>query len=187
MKEAESKMLGFWIYLMTDLVIFAVLFASFLVLRNATFGGITAQEIVKLPAVLAETLLLLTSSFTCSLAILAIHRRKRKGTIFWFLVTFLLGASFLGIEIAEFRELIRGNHAWNQSALLSSFFTLVGTHGLHISMGLLWIAIVVVEFCLRGLTEHGASRAFRLASFWHFLDVVWVALFTVVYGIQRGI
>src|SRR5690242_404847 len=98
-------MLGFWAYLMTDLVIFAVLFASFLVLHTQTFGGITAKEIVKLPAVLAETLLLLTSSFTCSLATLAIHRHARNWAVFWFLGTFLLGASFLCIEIAEFAEL----------------------------------------------------------------------------------
>ncbi len=128
---------------MTDLVIFAVLFAAFIVLRDNTFGGPSGQELFHLPFAFAETLILLTSSFTCSLATLAVHRKQKNSAIFWFIVTFLLGVSFLYLEISEFSEFIDKGASWQRSAFLSSFFTLVGTHGFHISIGLLWMIVTM--------------------------------------------
>lgn len=180
--EEDIKIFGFWVYLMTDLVIFAVLFAAYLVLRDNTFGGPGGHELFSLSSALAETLLLLTSSFTCSLATLAVLRKQKNQVVFWLLLTGVLGLSFLYIEIAEFTEFVRMGASWQRSAFLSSFFTLVGTHGLHISIGLLWMGTAIVRIKSRGLSAHGVSQIFRMAFFWHFLDIVWVFIFTVVYG-----
>lgn len=180
---SDTKIFGFWVYLMTDLIIFAVLFACFIVLHGNTFNGPTAKELFHLPTALAETLFLLTSSFTCSLGMLAISRQQKKWAIVWFIVTFLLGAAFLYIEISEFSEFLAKGASWKRSAFLSSFFTLVGTHGLHISIGLLWMVVMMFRIALRPLTEHSVSRIFRMALFWHFLDFVWIFIFTTVYGI----
>lgn len=178
----DVKIFGFWVYLMTDLVIFAVLFAAFLVLRNNTFSGPSGKELFELPSALAETLILLTSSFTCALAALAVQREQKKLSLFWFLVTFLLGVSFLWIELAEFSHFIHLGASWQRSAFLSSFFTLVGAHGFHISIGLLWMAVSMVLIALRPLSAAHVSKIYRMAFFWHFLDIVWVFIFTVVYG-----
>lgn len=182
-KVSDTKIFGFWVYLMTDLVIFAVLFACFIVLRGNTFAGPTAKELFYLPSALAETLILLTSSFTCALGMLALHHRYKNWAILWFIVTFLLGAAFLYIEIAEFIDLAERGANWQRSAFLSSFFTLVGTHGFHISIGLLWMVVCMFRIALCPLVEHSVSRIFRMALFWHFLDFVWIFIFTVVYGI----
>ncbi|MGC1879358.1 MAG: cytochrome o ubiquinol oxidase subunit III [Rhabdochlamydiaceae bacterium] len=184
-EENDTKIFGFWVYLMTDLVIFAVLFATFIVLRDNTFGGPSGRELFDLPSALAETLLLLTSSFTCSLATLAVHRKQKNLAVFWFIVTFALGVSFLSIEISEFSKFIHEGADWRRSGFLSSFFTLVGTHGLHISVGLLWMIVAMSRLCFRELSPPDTSRIFRLAFFWHFLDVVWVFIFTVVYGLAK--
>jgi cytochrome o ubiquinol oxidase subunit 3 len=178
----DVKVFGFWIYLMTDLIIFAVLFACFLVLHANTFNGPSAKELFNFHSVLAETLILLTSSFTCSLGMYTVKRQLKKSALFWFLLTFLLGICFLGIEISEFMGLVKRGASWQRSAFLSSFFTLVGTHGFHIFIGLLWILIMLFRIVLRPLNEHSISRIFRMALFWHFLDLVWVFIFTVVYG-----
>lgn len=178
----DTKVFGFWVYLMTDLIIFAALFACFLVLHGNTFQGPTAKDLFHLPSVLAETLILLTSSFTCSLAMFAVHRHLKKWANIWFGITFLLGASFLFIEISEFRDFIERGAGPSRSAFLSSFFTLVGTHGFHISVGLLWMAVMMFRILLKPLDGHSISRIFRMALFWHFLDFVWIFIFTVVYG-----
>lgn len=178
----DIKMFGFWVYLMTDLVIFTVLFATFVILRNSTVGGPTGRELFNLNSALAETLILLTSSFTCALGALAVHRQQRKQTIFWFLITFALGASFLGIELTEFHQFASIGASWRRSGFLSAFFTLVGTHGFHISVGLLWMAVTMVNVGIRPFSPASTSRAYRMAFFWHFLDIVWVFIFTVVYG-----
>ncbi len=180
--EDDVKIFGFWLYLMTDLVIFAVLFAVYVVLRNNTFGGPSGYELFQLPSAFAQTLILLTSSFTCSLATFAIHRQQKKWAIFWFIITFLLGLSFLSLELKEFFEFSQEGATPQRSAFLSAFFTLVGTHGLHISIGLLWMIVALFQIGLRPLSAHHVSKIFRLAFFWHFLDVVWVFIFTVVYG-----
>ena len=180
----DTKVFGFWVYLMTDLVIFAVLFTTFVVLRNSTFGGPSGKELFHLSTVVAETLVLLTSSFTCSLATLALLRQQQKQAMFWFLVTFALGVSFLYFELSEFSKFIAEGASWKRSAFLSAFFTLVGTHGLHISLGLLWMGITIFRLALKPLTAFSASQMFRLAFFWHFLDVVWIFIFSVVYGME---
>lgn len=180
----DIKVFGFWIYLMTDLVIFAVLFACFVVLRNNTFGGPSGGELFELPSVIAETLILLTSSFTCSLGTLAIHREQKNKAIFWYAVTFLLGVAFLYIEISEFSKFVSEGASWQRSAFLSSFFTLVGTHGLHISIGLLWMVVAMFHIGFRSLSAPAVSQIVRMAFFWHFLDFVWIFIFTVVYGME---
>jgi cytochrome o ubiquinol oxidase subunit III len=181
-EETDSKVFGFWIYLMTDLVLFAVLFATYAVLRDSTFGGPSSRELFSVSFALKETIILLTSSFTCAVAMFAVHREQKKSAIFWFTVTFVLGASFLFLEISEFSKFVREGASWQRSAFLSSFFTLVGTHGFHISVGLLWMAVAMVRIGVRPLLAHSVSRILRMALFWHFLDFVWVFIFTVVYG-----
>ncbi len=178
----DIKVFGFWIYLMTDLIVFAVLFAAFAVLHGNTFGGPSGHDLFHLSTALKETLILLTSSFTCTLAMLAVHRQQKKPALFWFLVTFALGVSFLVLELSEFSGFIDKGATWNRSAFLSSFFTLVGTHGFHISIGLLWMAVAMFTIGFRPLVEHTISRILRMALFWHFLDFVWIFIFTTVYG-----
>ncbi|HEY4831237.1 MAG TPA: cytochrome o ubiquinol oxidase subunit III [Waddliaceae bacterium] len=180
--ESDTKVFGFWIYLMTDLVLFAVLFATFAVLRTSTFGGPSGRELFHLPSALAETLILLTSSFTCSLAMIAVHREQKKPAMFWFTVTFALGVAFLTIEVTEFSKFVEEGASWQRSAFLSAFFTLVGTHGLHIAVGLLWMIVIMFRLWLRPLLAPSISRIFRMALFWHFLDFVWIFIFTSVYG-----
>lgn len=181
-QQADSKtMLGFWMYLMTDCVLFATLFATFAVLRNNTVGGPGASELFSMPFVLAETLVLLTSSFTCGLGLLAAKGGNKKHMLLWFAITFALGAAFLSLELNEFVHLASEGNSWQRSGFLSSFFTLVGTHGLHITIGLLWMGTLVFQAVRRGFT-HGTLRRLTLFSlFWHFLDVVWIFIFTIVY------
>ncbi len=177
----ERTLLGFWIYLMTDLLSFGILFAAYAVLSGSTAGGPDAKELFSLPFVLTETLILLTSSFTVGLASIAVSNQSKKQTLFWFAITFLLGITFLGMEINEFNNLIGEGASWQRSAFLSSFFTLVGTHGLHITVGLLWMAISMVMIWKKGLTPFINSKLTRLSLFWHFLDIVWIFIFTIVY------
>lgn len=178
----DTKIFGFWVYLMTDLVIFAALFACFLVLHKNTFGGPTAKDLFDLSSALTETLILLSSSFTCSLGMIAIHRKAKVWAIIWFILTFALGVAFLILEISEFTDFVHKGASWRRSAFLSSFFTLVGTHGFHISIGLLWMVVMMFQIILRPLSIHSVSRIFCMALFWHFLDLVWIFIFTVVYG-----
>lgn len=186
--EADTKVFGFWVYLMTDLVIFAVLFACFIVLHENTFGGPSAKDLFHLPSVLAETLILLTSSFTCSLGMLAVHRKLKNWAIIWFMITFLLGIAFLYIEISEFADFVHRGASWQRSAFLSSFFTLVGTHGFHISIGLLWMVVMMFRIALRPLVENSVSRIFRMALFLalsglcldlYFYCCLWNRVFTI--------
>ena len=179
--DTSKSSLGFWIYLMTDCVLFATLFATFLVLRNNTFGGPGGGELFSLPFVLAETLLLLTSSFTCGLAILALRKRKIDMALLGFGLTLLLGITFLGLELYEFTQLANEGNSWQRSGFLSAFFTLVGAHGLHIASGLLWLSVLVVQIVRQGLTQTVFKRAVLFGLFWHFLDIVWIFIFTLVY------
>lgn len=181
-EEAQERtMLGFWIYLMTDLLSFAVLFAAYAVLSSNTAGGPDSKELFSLPFVLVETLILLTSSFTVGLATLAVNKNSKSQALFWFAVTFVLGAAFIGMELSEFSKLVAEGASWQRSAFLSSFFALVGTHGLHISVGLLWMFISMIMISKRGLNPFINSKLIRLSLFWHFLDVVWIFIFTIVY------
>jgi cytochrome o ubiquinol oxidase subunit 3 len=180
--ESEEKTLfGFWVYLMTDVVLFASLFATFAVLRNNTFGGPDAHELFNMPFILAETMILLTSSFTCGVAILAAYGKQKQQVLYWLGLTFLLGLAFLVLEISEFHKLAAEGNSWNRSAFLSSFFTLVGTHGAHITIGLVWMAVMMYRTFKRGLTAMNLKRLTMLSLFWHFLDVIWIFIFTIVY------
>lgn len=180
--EADNKSIfGFWVYLMTDCILFATLFATFAVLHNNTFGGPSAGELFSMPFVLTETMLLLVSSFTYGLAMLALRARQQRLMLWWLVVTFLLGAAFLGMELYEFSHLIHEGESWRRSGFLSAFFTLVGTHGLHITIGLLWIGVMFVRIMKDGITRDNTRRLTMLSLFWHFLDVVWIFIFTFVY------
>lgn len=172
---------GFWVYLMTDCILFASLFAAYAVLHNNTAGGVAGRDIFDMPFVLAETLILLTSSFACGLGMLAAYRRDRKAVFAWFGVTCILGASFLALELTEFHQLIQEGNSWRASAFLSSFFTLVGTHGLHITVGLLWMVTLLWQIWKRGFTHATMRRLTMLSLFWHFLDIVWIFIFSIVY------
>ena len=177
---------GFWVYLMTDLVLFATLFATYAVMQNSTFGGPSGKELFDMPFVLAETLILLTSSFTCGLGIIALRRQHNTGVLVWFAVTFLLGVAFLSLELTEFSQLIHEGNGWQRSGFLSAFFTLVGTHGLHIFVGLLWMSVLLVSVARQGLLEQTSNRLLLLGMFWHFLDVVWIFIYTIVYLMGVG-
>ena len=172
---------GFWVYLMTDCVLFATLFATFVVLRGNTFGGPAGGELFSLPYVLAETLILLTSSFTAGLATLAARGGDIRRLLGWLAVTFVLGAAFLGLEIYEFNQLYQEGNSWRRSAFLSAFFTLVGTHGAHIATGLLWVGLLMVRISRHGLDVNGWRRITMWALFWHFLDIIWIFIFSIVY------
>jgi cytochrome o ubiquinol oxidase subunit 3 len=172
---------GFWVYLMTDLIMFSVLFATYAVLQNSTFGGPSAHELFSLPLALTETLILLTSSFTCGLGVLAARAGNKHATLLGFGLTFLLGLAFLYLELSEFSHLIAEGHSWTNSAFLSAFFTLVGTHGLHIFSGLVWMAVTFFYLFRRGLTKSIVRKLTLLGIFWHFLDIVWIFIFTIVY------
>ena len=177
----EKKTLGFWIYLMTDCLLFATLFATFAVLRTATAGGPGGSELFDLNFVLLETMILLTSSFTVGLAILGSTRGYKKQTLFWLVITFALGAAFLALEISEFNHLVAEGYGWDRSAFLSAFFTLVATHGLHIVVGLLWLAVMIFRLWRFKFKKTDINRLALFGLFWHFLDVVWIFVFTIVY------
>ncbi len=176
-----NQVLGFWLYIMSDLVLFAAVFATYAVLGSNYAGGPTGKELFDLPYAFAETLLLLFSSATYGMAMLAMHANRRERVVAWLGVTFLLGLGFIGMEIYEFRHMILAGSGPSRSAFLSSFFALVGTHGSHVACGLLWIAVMMGQLLTKGLTVPVQSRLLRLSIFWHFLDIVWVGVFTMVY------
>jgi len=180
--EASDRVLfGFWVYLMTDLLMFSVLFAVYAVLHGNTAGGPSGRELFSQPIALTETLLLLTSSFTCGIGMIAARLGNKKQVLAWFGVTFALGLAFLGFEIKEFIQFFQEGHTLRSNAFLSSFFTLVGTHGLHITSGLLWMGITLGYVVKRGLNNHLVRKLTLLSLFWHFLDIVWIFIFTIVY------
>jgi cytochrome o ubiquinol oxidase subunit 3 len=172
---------GFWIYLMSDLIIFATLFATFAVLGHNYAGGPTGKELFDLPYTLGETLFLLFSSVAYGLVMLAVHQGKREWVLTGLAVAFLLGLGFVCMEINEFHGLIAAGHGPDKSAFLSSFFTLVGTHGTHVTFGLIWMAVMMGQVAVKGLTSPVQSRLMRLSMFWHFLDIVWIGIFSIVY------
>ena len=179
--EDDKAIFGFWVYLMTDCVLFASLFATYAVLRTSTFGGPMARQLFDLPSVLTETIILLTSSFTCGLAMLAMQNRKKANLFAWLLITLLLGVSFLTLEVSEFSHLIHTGNGPDRSAFLSAFFTLVATHGLHIFAGSVTIITLMVQLWRKGLTVPTVRRLTALSLFWHFLDVIWIFIFSIVY------
>ena len=176
-----NTVFGFWLYLMTDCILFACVFATYAVLVNHTAGGPSGKDIFELPYVLGETALLLVSSCTYGFAMIAAHRGFRGQTLAWLAATFVLGAGFIGMELNEFHHLIAEGFGPDKSAFLSSFFTLVGMHGLHVTAGLVWMVIMMLQVSKRGLTDRTNTRLMCLSLFWHFLDIVWICVFTIVY------
>lgn len=177
----SKTILGFWIYLMTDCILFATLFATYAVLHNGTFGGPSSKELFQLDTAFIETMILLVSSVTCGFAVIAAVKGNKTRILAWLAITFILGAAFVAIELHEFYTLVAEGNSWQKSAFLSSFFTLVGTHGLHVSMGLLWIIVMAAQVFYQGITIDTFRRLVCFSLFWHFLDLVWIFIFTFVY------
>lgn len=180
-EKRDKVQLGFWLYLMTDCMLFTSLFATFMILRHSTNGGPGGSEIFSIGFVLIETLILLTSSYMCGLANLAIHSNRIKEFAIYLGATIALGIAFLAMELTEFGHLIAEGHGWQSSAFLSAFFTLVGVHGLHITVGLLWALVLIWALYRQGRHEDILRKFSLFAVFWHFLDIVWIFIFTIVY------
>jgi|694.fasta_scaffold65745_2 cytochrome o ubiquinol oxidase subunit 3 len=177
----SKTILGFWMYLMTDCILFTTLFATYAVLHTSTFGGPTSKDLFSLPTAFIETMILLCSSVACGFGTLASLRNKSYQTILWLAVAFALGASFVAMEVHEFNHLVQEGYSWRVSAFLSSFFTLVGTHGLHVSIGLFWMIVIMVQIFITGITIDTFRRLVVFGMFWHFLDLIWIFIFTFVY------
>jgi cytochrome o ubiquinol oxidase subunit 3 len=184
--DGSSRTLyGFWIYLMSDCLIFGSLFAAFGVLAGSYAGGPTGKDLFDLPYVGVETLLLLVSSFTFGLAMLGAHAGKKTQVLAWLAVTWVFGLGFIGMEVHEFAHLIADGAGPDRSAFLSAYFTLVGTHGLHVTVGLIWLAVMTHQTWRYGLDGTVLRRLSCLSLFWHFLDLIWICVFTFVY--LRGV
>ena len=179
----NGTLLGFWIYLLSDLMIFGSLFATFGVFSGSYAAGPSGRDLFlpNLHLIAINTGILLVSSITYGFAMLAMMKRNSRGTIGWLLVTGLLGLAFLTIEVYEFHHLIHIGAGPQRSAFLSAFFTLVGTHGLHVTFGLIWLVVLMVQIGKHGLIHENKRRLMCLSMFWHFLDVVWIGVFTFVY------
>jgi len=177
----NGTLLGFWLYLMSDCLVFACLFAAYAVLGRNYAAGPTGAQLFDLPLVALNTSLLLLSSITYGFAMLATQKRQLPATLVWLGVTGLFGAGFIYLELSEFAHLIAEGAGPQRSAFLSSFFTLVGTHGLHVTFGLVWLGTLMVQLARHGLTAANRRRLMCLSMFWHFLDVVWIGVFTFVY------
>jgi cytochrome o ubiquinol oxidase subunit III len=172
---------GFWIFLLSDIIMFSTLFASYAVLSEQTAGGPSGRELFELRHVGIETLCLLFSSYTCGLGLLAVERRHLRGFYVAFAVTFVLGATFLGLELSEFAGMVAQGAGPSRSAFLSAFFSLVGLHGAHVTTGLIWLGFMVAQTAVRGPRDFVLRRLLCFSLFWHALDIIWVALLTLVY------
>jgi cytochrome o ubiquinol oxidase subunit 3 len=177
----NGTLLGFWIYLMSDSLVFASLFATYGVLGRNYAAGPSGAEIFELPLVAINTSLLLLSSITYGFAVIAMNRRRVGAVLMWLAITGLFGCGFVGIELHEFSNLIHEGNGPQRSAFLSAFFTLVGTHGLHVSVGIIWLVTLIAQVAKRGLVGANRRRVMCLSMFWHFLDVIWIGVFTFVY------
>ncbi len=176
-----GTLLGFWIYLMSDALIFATLFATFGVLSSNFAGGPGPKQLFDLNLVGFNTAVLLISALTCGLSMIAMQQGRLGALRFWLIVTALLGVTFVGVEMSEFAHFIAEGAIPQRSAYLSAFFTLVGTHGLHVTLGVVWIVVMLVQLGQRGLHPDNKRRLLCLSMFWHFLDVIWIGVFSFVY------
>jgi len=179
--QSENSIFGFWVYIMSDCILFSALFATFIVLKDSNAMGPSLRGLFSMPYVLTETIILLFSSFTFGLALLFARDNKNCMMFKMLGATFLLGLAFIGMEINEFRHLFHEGYSFKTNAALSSFFTLVGTHGLHVSAGLFWMILVMIHLAKGGITTKTTTKLYCLGLFWHFLDVIWVCVFTIVY------
>lgn len=181
-EEGGRALFGFWVYIMSDCLLFASIFATYAVLRNSTFGGPSGRDLFSMPFVLTETLILLISTFTYGLVTFYAHHKQHKTYVLsWMFATFSLGLLFLCMEVTEFRGMILDGDGPDKSAFLSSFFTLVGTHGLHVFFGLIWMVSLFVQVWRQGVTSRISQKLSMLGLFWHFLDIIWIFIFTIVY------
>lgn len=180
-EDGSLRVLGFWIFLAAEFILFSCLFATYIVMHGMTAGGPTSKQLYSVPGFAFETFFLLTSSFTCGIAAFEMRRGSKKGVIAWLLVTIVLGLGFLGFEIQEFVTDVNAGATMQTSGFLSAFFTLVGTHGLHVTMGIFWMTSVVIQVARRGINTMTSRKVFIVGLYWHFLDVVWIFIFTVVY------
>jgi cytochrome o ubiquinol oxidase subunit III len=172
---------GFWLFILSDIVMFSAFFATYVVLQYRTAGGPTPHQLFDLHNTAWETAFLLVSSFACGLASMAVERRNQVWTQITLLITGLLGVGFLVLEIREFSRLVALGATATRSAFLSSFFTLVGCHGLHVSLGLVWLATTMAQFFAKGFRPNIGHRYYCFSLFWHALDIIWVGIFTIVY------
>jgi cytochrome o ubiquinol oxidase subunit 3 len=172
---------GFWLFLLSDIILFAALFATYSVLSGSTAGGPTAAELFDKKHVFLETMCLLASSVTCGFGSLAVQRADARAMYFWMGMTFLLGVTFLNLEGREFASMVAAGAGPSHSAFLSAFFTLVGTHGLHVSLGLVWLVLMLLQVATLGFQPMVGRRFFAFGLFWHALDIVWIGVFTIVY------
>ncbi|RIW35344.1 cytochrome aa3 quinol oxidase subunit III [Bacillus salacetis] len=180
-EQNRLNILGFWIFLGAEIALFATLFAVYSVVSHRYAGGPTHQDIFMIKEVMIQTVLLLTSSFTCGLAIFEMRRGNLKGLITWLVITLGLGGGFLFMEISEFIHYVHEGATIQTSAFLSSLFVLLGTHGAHVTFGIFWASMVIIQLVKRGLTPVTARKVFIIGLYWHFLDVVWIFIFTFVY------
>ncbi|MBX9930023.1 MAG: cytochrome o ubiquinol oxidase subunit III [Methylobacterium sp.] len=179
--HAPATLIGFWLYLMSDCLIFAVLFATHAVVGRNYAAGPSPADLFDLKLVALNTAMLLFSSITYGFAMLEMAKERRGATLLWLAVTGLFGIAFVALELYEFSHLIHEGATPQRSAFLSSFFVLVGTHGLHVSVGIVWLAVLMVQVAQRGLQEDNKRRLMCLSMFWHFLDVIWIGVFSFVY------
>ncbi|MDT3427112.1 cytochrome aa3-600 menaquinol oxidase subunit 3 [Paenibacillus forsythiae] len=180
-QENNNRIFGFWVFLGAEIVLFATLFTVFFVLVNRFAGGPSGSELFEIGPVLIETFLLLTSSFTIGLAVHAMRHQYKRAMLVFFGLTLLMGLGFLGIEIAEFVTYVHEGATLQTSAFLSSLFVLLGTHGAHVTFGLLWGAAIMIQLMRRGINPATANKSFIFSLYWHFLDVVWIFIFSFVY------
>ncbi|MDI2113541.1 cytochrome o ubiquinol oxidase subunit III [Commensalibacter nepenthis] len=186
-EHENHSVFGFWLYLMSDCVIFGCLFASYAVLHgqffndNITFKALMSKGVIEWQTVAYETALLLLSSLTFGFAMLSAHKGNKSGTLLWMVVSAVLGAGFLGLEINEFMHLIAHGATPESCAHWSAFFTLVGTHGLHVTLGLIWMIVLMVQVATKGVNSKMMPRLTCLSLFWHFLDIIWICVFSFVY------
>ena len=172
---------GFWLYLMTDFVLFATLFATYAVLSNSTFGGPSIRELFKPPSELWPAIILLSSSLTVGLGTAMAHRKHKLWTIALFGITFALGVLFLWMELSDMLSLVREGNGWQRSAFLSAYFTLIGTHAIHVIFALIWVIVLIIPVLIEGVTHISLRRLVCLKMFWQFLNIIWIFIFSFVY------
>lgn len=180
-EDGRLKIFGFWVFLAAEVVLFSTLFATYLVFKDQTAGGPTAKDLFEVKEFMAETVILLTSSFTCGLATLKMRLGQKKGVLMWMGLTLLLGLGFMVMEIGEFIKYVGEGATIGTSAFLSAFYVLLSTHGVHVSLGILWVSLLLIQVVKRGLTPITSRKLFIAGLYWHFLDVVWIFVFTAVY------